>query len=249
MVICKSPEEIDIMKKSGRILAELLKRLGDFIKPGISTLDIDKFAEEFILKQGAKPSFKGLYGFPASTCISINEEVVHGIPCARKLAEGDIVSVDVGAEVQGFHGDTARTYPVGEISKDAMELIRITKESLYRGIEQAKIGHRIADISRGIQDYVESKRFSIVRTLSGHGIGRKLHEEPMIPNFVIQGEPGPVLAEGMTLAIEPMVNAGKPDVKTLQDNWTVVTCDNSLSAHFEHTIAVTRDGPMILTAL
>ncbi|NLJ60792.1 MAG: type I methionyl aminopeptidase [Firmicutes bacterium] len=249
MVICKSPEEIDIMKRSGAILAELLRELGRFMKPGITTLDIDKFAEEFIVGHGANPSFKGLYGFPASACVSVNEEVVHGIPGNRKLVEGDVVSIDVGAEVEGFHCDSAMTFPVGTVSGEALKLMRTTEESLYRGIEQARIGMRIADISRAIQSYVESQGFSIIRALSGHGVGRKLHEEPAIPNFVIRGEPGPVLADGMTLAIEPMVNAGGPDVKTLGDNWTVVTCDGSLSAHFEHTVAVTREGPVILTAL
>lgn len=249
LVICKSPEEIDIMKRSGAILAELLRELGRFIKPGITTLDIDKFAEEFIVGHGANPSFKGLYGFPASACVSVNEEVVHGIPGNRKLVEGDVVSIDVGAEVEGFHCDSAMTFPVGTVSGEALKLMRTTEESLYRGIEQARIGMRIADISRAIQSYAESQGFSIIRALSGHGVGRKLHEEPAIPNFVIRGEPGPVLADGMTLAIEPMVNAGGPDVKTLGDNWTVVTCDGSLSAHFEHTVAVTREGPVILTAL
>ncbi|HXL04764.1 MAG TPA: type I methionyl aminopeptidase [Bacillota bacterium] len=249
MVICKSPEEIDIMKKSGAILAELLDELRGFIKPGITTSDIDAFAEEFILSRGANPSFKGLYGFPASACVSVNEEVVHGIPGNRKLVEGDIVSIDVGAEVEGFHCDSAMTFPVGRVSSEAMKLIRTTEESLYRGIEQARIGMRIADISRAIQSYAESRGFSIIRALSGHGVGRKLHEEPAIPNFVIRGEPGPVLADGMTLAIEPMVNVGGPDVKTLNDNWTVVTCDGSLSAHFEHSVAVTCEGPVILTAL
>lgn len=249
LVICKSPEEIDIMKRSGAILAELLRELGRFIKPGITTLDIDKFAEEFIVGHGANPSFKGLYGFPSSACVSVNEEVVHGIPGNRKLVEGDVVSIDVGAEVEGFHCDSAMTFPVGTVSGEALKLMRTTEESLYRGIEQARIGMRIADISRAIQSYAESQGFSIIRALSGHGVGRKLHEEPAIPNFVIRGEPGPVLADGMTLAIEPMVNAGGPDVKTLGDNWTVVTCDGSLSAHFEHTVAVTREGPVILTAL
>ncbi len=249
LVICKSPEEIDIMKRSGAILAELLRELGRFMKPGITTLDIDKFAEEFIVGHGANPSFKGLYGFPSSACVSVNEEVVHGIPGNRKLVEGDVVSIDVGAEVEGFHCDSAMTFPVGTVSGEALKLMRTTEESLYRGIEQARIGMRIADISRAIQSYVESQGFSIIRALSGHGVGRKLHEEPAIPNFVIRGEPGPVLADGMTLAIEPMVNAGGPDVKTLGDNWTVVTCDGSLSAHFEHTVAVTREGPVILTAL
>jgi methionyl aminopeptidase len=249
LVICKSPEEIDIMKKSGRILAELFEELHGLVKPGITTADIDSFAEEFIISQGANPSFKGLYGFPASACVSVNNEVVHGIPGNKRLAEGDIVGIDLGAQVEGFHCDSARTFPVGRISKEAMDLIRTTEESLYKGIEQARIGKRIADISRAIQSYVESRGFSIVKALSGHGVGRNLHEEPMIPNFVIRGEPGPVLAEGMTLAIEPMVNAGEPGIKTLKDNWTIVTSDGSFSAHYEHTIAVTREGPVILTAL
>ncbi len=249
LVICKSPEEIDIMKRSGAILAELLQELRGFIRPGITTLDIDAFAEEFITSRGAYPSFKGLYGFPASACVSVNEEVVHGIPGERKLTEGDIVSIDVGAQVEGFHCDSAMTFPVGRVSNQAMALMTATEQSLYEGIEQARIGMRIADISRAIQSHAESKGFSIVKVLSGHGVGRKLHEEPAIPNFVIRGEPGPVLVEGVTLAIEPMVNLGGPDVKTLNDNWTVVTCDGSLSAHFEHTVAVTQEGPVVLTAL
>ena len=249
LVICKSPDEIGIMKRSGAILAELLQELRGFIRPGLTTLDIDVFVEDFIVSRGAHPSFKGLYGFPASACVSINEEVVHGIPGERKLAEGDIVSIDVGAQVEGFHCDSAMTFPVGRVSNQAMELIRVTEQSLYEGIEQARVGMRIADISRAIQRHVESNGLSIVKALSGHGVGRKLHEEPAIPNFVIRGEPGPVLVEGVTLAIEPMVNIGRPDVKTLKDNWTVVTCDGLLSAHFEHTVAVTHDGPVVLTAL
>lgn len=249
MVIRKTPAEIASMRKAGLVLAGLLKELADFIRPGITTGDIDRFAEDYIRARGAVPSFKGLYGFPASACISVNDEVVHGIPGSRRLREGDIVSVDVGAMVDGFHGDSAVTFPVGKVSADAVRLLRVTEESLYKGIEQALPGKRIVDISRAIQEHVESHGFSVVRALAGHGIGRSVHEEPRVPNFVVRGDPGPELRPGATLAIEPMVNAGSFDVVTLDDNWTVVTRDGSLSAHFEHTVAVTSDGPEILTAL
>ncbi|MGE5573433.1 MAG: type I methionyl aminopeptidase [Bacteroidota bacterium] len=249
MVICKSSAEVASMRKAGRVLAGLLEELAGFIRPGLTTGEIDTFVEKYIRGCGAAPSFKGLYGFPASACISVNDEVVHGIPGSRCLREGDIVSVDVGAMVDGFHGDSAVTLPVGDVSGEAVRLLRVTRESLYKGIEQARVGNRVVDISRAIQKHVESHGFSVVRALAGHGIGRSVHEEPRVPNFVMRHEPGPELKAGATLAIEPMVNAGGFDVVTLDDNWTVVTRDGSLSAHFEHTVAVTQDGPEILTAL
>ncbi|MCR4403425.1 MAG: type I methionyl aminopeptidase [Firmicutes bacterium] len=249
MVIRKTPVEIASMRKAGRVLARLLKELAGLIKPGLTTGEIDRFAEAYIRGCGAVPSFKGLYGFPASACVSVNDEVVHGIPGGRRLREGDIVSVDVGAMVDGLHGDCAATFAVGEVPDETVRLLRVTEESLYQGIQQACPGKRVVDISRAIQEHVEANGFSVVRALAGHGIGRSVHEEPRIPNFVVRNDPGPELRPGATLAIEPMVNAGSHDVLTLDDNWTVVTRDGSLSAHFEHTVAVTSDGPEILTAL
>jgi methionyl aminopeptidase len=205
-------------------------------------------AEEFITKHGAKPSFKGLYGFPSSLCISVNEQVIHGFPGAYVLKEGDIVSIDCGAFLDGFHGDAARTFPVGNISVDAQKLIDITKESFFQGISFAKKGNKLTDISYGIQSYVEAAGFSVVRDFVGHGIGRKVHEDPNVPNFGKSGR-GPKLLEGMVLAIEPMINAGTHKVKTLKDGWTVVTADSSLSAHYENTVAILSDGPEILTLI
>ena len=205
-------------------------------------------AEEFITKHGAKPSFKGLYGFPSSLCISVNEQVIHGFPGAYVLKEGDIVSIDCGAFLNGFHGDAARTFPVGNISVDAQKLIDITKESFFQGIKFAKEGNKLTDISYEIQSYVEAAGFSVVRDFVGHGIGRKVHEDPNVPNFGKSGR-GPKLLEGMVLAIEPMINAGTHKVKTLKDGWTVVTADSSLSAHYENTVAILSDGPEILTLI
>lgn len=205
-------------------------------------------AEEFITKHGAKPSFKGLYGFPSSLCISVNEQVIHGFPGAYVLKEGDIVSVDCGACINGFHGDAARTFPVGNISKEAQRLIDVTRDSFFKGIEYAKVGNRLSDISHEIQSYVEAAGFSVVRDFVGHGIGRNVHEDPNVPNFGKSGR-GPKLQEGMVLAIEPMVNAGTYKVTTLKDGWTVVTADNSLSAHYENTVAILSDGPEILTLI
>ncbi len=249
MVTCKNPEDLAKMRKAGRILAEVLAELHDFVRPGVTTGDVDRLAERRIRAAGASPSFKGLYGFPASACVSVNDEVVHGIPGRRVLVEGDIVSVDLGVMVDGFHSDGAMTYPVGKVSAEANRLMRVTEESLYLGIDQARVGNQIQDISRAIQRHVEGQGFSVVRELAGHGIGRRVHEEPRVPNFVVPGDPGPSLRAGVTLAIEPMVNAGDCEVFTLEDRWTVVTRDGSLSAHFEHTVAVTSDGPEILTRL
>ena len=248
MIIIKNDDEIALMKKAGRIVGETLLLLEKEVKPGITTADLDRIAEEFITKHGAKPSFKGLYGFPSSLCISVNEQVIHGFPGAYVLKEGDIVSVDCGAFYDGFHGDAARTFPVGNISVDAQKLIDITRESFFQGIKFAKEGNKLTDISYGIQSYVEAAGFSVVRDFVGHGIGRKVHEEPNVPNFGKSGR-GPKLVEGMVLAIEPMVNAGTHKVKTLKDGWTVVTADSSLSAHYENTVAILSDGPEILTLI
>ena len=248
MIIIKNHDEIALMKKAGRIVGETLLLLEKEVKPGVTTADLDRMAEEFITKHGAKPSFKGLYGFPSSLCISVNEQVIHGFPGAYVLKEGDIVSIDCGAFFNGFHGDAARTFPVGNISVDAQKLIDITRESFFEGIKFAKEGNKLTDISYGIQSYVEAAGFSVVRDFVGHGIGRKVHEDPNVPNFGKSGR-GPKLLEGMVLAIEPMVNAGTYKVKTLKDGWTVVTADSSLSAHYENTVAILSDGPEILTLI
>jgi methionyl aminopeptidase len=248
MIIIKSHNEIALMKKAGRIVGETLLLLEEEVKPGLTTADLDRMAEEFITKHGAKPSFKGLYGFPSTLCISVNEQVIHGFPGAYVLKEGDIVSIDCGAFFDGFHGDAARTFPVGNISVNAQKLIDITKESFFQGIKFAKEGNKLSDISYGIQSYVEAAGFSVVRDFVGHGIGRKVHEDPNVPNFGKSGR-GPKLLEGMVLAIEPMINAGTHKVKTLKDGWTVVTADSSLSAHYENTVAILSDGPEILTLI
>ena len=248
MIILKSNDEIALMKKAGKIVGETLLLLEKEVKPGVTTAELDMMAEEFITKHGAKPSFKGLYGFPSSLCISVNEQVIHGFPGAYVLKEGDIVSVDCGACINGFHGDAARTFPVGNIPKEAQRLIDVTRDSFFKGIEYAKVGNRLSDISHEIQSYVEAAGFSVVRDFVGHGIGRNVHEDPNVPNFGKSGR-GPKLVEGMVLAIEPMVNAGTYNVRTLKDRWTVVTADNSLSAHYENTVAILSDGPEILTLI
>lgn len=248
MIIIKNHDEIAIMKKAGRIVGETLLLLEEEVKTGMTTADLDRIAEEFITKHGAKPSFKGLYGFPSSLCISVNEQVIHGFPGEYVLKEGDIVSVDCGAFFDGFHGDAARTFPVGNISADAQKLIDITRESFFEGIKFAREGNKLTDISHEIQSYVEAAGFSVVRDFVGHGIGRKVHEDPNVPNFGKSGK-GPKLLEGMVLAIEPMVNAGTHKVKTLKNGWTVVTADSSLSAHYENTVAILSDGPEILTLI
>jgi methionyl aminopeptidase len=221
--------------------------LRERVKPGITTADLDRWAEEFIVREGARPAFKGYRGYPATLCTSVNEEVVHGIPSTRKrLREGDIIGVDVGAVVEGFHGDAAVTLPVGEISEEAARLIRVTDASLAAGLAQVKVGNRLSDVSHAIQTVAEGEGYSVVTDFVGHGIGRNLHEDPQVPNFGRPGE-GPRLKEGLVLAIEPMVNAGRSEVEVLADRWTVVTKDRKLSAHFEHTIALTADGPKVLT--
>ncbi|HJX68686.1 MAG TPA: type I methionyl aminopeptidase [Dehalococcoidia bacterium] len=244
MVIIKSDEEIAIMRKCGKILTAILDRLRAEVRPGIRTAQLDMIMAEESKKRGVKPSFKNYRGFPANLCVSVNDEIVHGIPGQRILEEGDIVSVDVGARLNGFHTDAAVTIGVGEISKEAEGLIAVTEGSLKSGIAQAISGAQVGDISSAIQRYVESQGFSVVREYTGHGVGRDLHEEPQIPNFVVGR--GPLLRKGMTLAIEPMVNAGDWHTRLAANQWTVLTADGSLSAHFEHTVAITDNEPEIL---
>lgn len=246
MIICKTDREVEIMREAGRIVALTHEELVKHIQPGITTKELDTIAEKVIRSYGATPSFKGYNGFTGSICASVNEELVHGIPGKRVLKEGDIISIDIGANYNGYHGDSAWTYPVGKISEDDEKLLQVTRDSLFKGLEEAKPGARLSNISHAIQSYVEPFGFSIVREYVGHGIGQNLHEDPQIPNYGPQGK-GPRLKPGMTLAIEPMVNAGKRYVKTLADNWTVVTTDGRNCAHFEHTIVVTESGYEILT--
>jgi methionyl aminopeptidase len=238
--------EIEKIRRSASIVAEALDLAGEMLRPGVKTRDVDTAIEELIRSRQAVPSFKGYYGYPASTCISINDQVVHGIPGEREVTEGDIVSIDVGAYLDGYHGDGARTYPIGKISESAERLMRITWECLERAIDQARPGNRVGDISAAIQQHAEGNGFGVVRQLVGHGIGRALHEEPQVPNFGHPGK-GPKLRAGMVLAIEPMVNEGTFEVYTLEDEWTVVTKDHKKSAHYEHTVAITDAGPVVLT--
>ncbi len=248
MIICKTEHEIDLMRRAGRIVAETHQLLAEQVKPGITTRELDQLAEEYIRKQNALPSFKGYGGFPASICTSVNEELVHGIPGDRLLKEGDIISIDIGAEYQGYHGDSAWTYGVGEISEDAKNLLQATEESLYKGLAEAMPDARLSNISHAIEQHINQYEYSIVREYVGHGIGAKLHEDPHIPNY---GPPdrGPRLKTGMALAIEPMIILGERFVRVLADGWTVVSVDNSLCAHFEHTIVITKDGHEIMTKL
>ena len=246
MIICKTPREIEIMREAGRIVALTHQELKKHIVPGITTKELDKIAEAFIRKHDASPSFKGYNGFTGSICASVNEELVHGIPGNRVLNNGDIISIDIGAEYNGYHGDSAWTYAVGSIDEETQRLLDVTEESLYKGLNEAKPGDRLSNISHAIQTYVEANGFSVVREYVGHGIGQDLHEDPQIPHY---GPPnkGPRLKPGMVLAVEPMVNAGSRYVKTLADDWTVVTVDGRMCAHFEHTIAITETGFEILT--
>jgi methionyl aminopeptidase len=246
LIILKSQDEIKKMAAAGRIVAEVLEEIRNMVAPDVTTLELDKFVESYIKSKGATPAFKGYRGFPASICTSVNEQVVHGIPSSERLRKGDIVSLDTGVYYKGFYGDAALTLTVGEVSNAAEKLLSVTEKSLYLGIEKAVAGNRLFDISSAIQNQAESEGFSVVRSFVGHGIGRELHEDPQIPNFGRQGD-GPMLKEGMTLAIEPMVNAGTWDVEILDDGWTAVTKDKKLSAHFEHTVAITSNGPVILT--
>ena len=244
----KLPDEIEKARASNRIVAEVLSKLREKIKPGVRTKDLDKLAEEIAEKRGAKPAFKGYHGYPCSLCVSINEVVVHGMPSDRLLMEGDIVGLDFGVCYQGFFGDATVTLPVGKVTQKASRLMQVTEQSLYAGIAQAKDGNRLGDISAAVQDMVEDAGYSVVRDFVGHGIGKNLHEDPQIPNFGKKGR-GIELKRGMILAIEPMVNEGKYKVEVLPDGWTVITKDGSLSAHFEHSVAITDNGPEILSKL
>jgi len=247
MIVLKTGRELKIMREACRISAGALQVAGKAVEPGVSTAEIDKLAEDYIRSQGGEPNFKNYEGYPATACISINNEVIHGIPSkARKLKAGDIVSIDLGAKFDGYHGDNAATFACGDVSAEAKRLMDTTRESLYEGINAAVSGGRIGDIGHAIQSYVEARGYSVVRKFIGHGIGTQLHEAPEVPNFGTAGR-GIRLMPGMTLAIEPMINAGKSDVKILPDGWTVLTCDGSLSAHFEHTVVITPEGPKIMT--
>jgi len=246
VIVCKSPREIDRMAVANALVARVLGELAATIAPGATTRELDALAERLVREAGAEPAFKGYRGYPATLCASVNEQVVHGIPSDRRLVDGDIVSLDMGVKLDGFYGDSAITVPVGEIGSDARRLLHVTQVALERGIAQVRVGGRISDIGHAIQAHVESEGFSVVREFVGHGIGASLHEEPQIANY---GEPGrgPRMVEGMVFAIEPMVNMGRPAVKVLSDGWTAVTKDGSLSAHFEHTVAVTGAGARVLT--
>ena len=249
MIVLKTGRELNIMKEACRISAGALQTAGKAVEPGVTTAEIDRLAEEYIRSQGGEPNFKNYEGYPATACISINNEVIHGIPSSkRKLRAGDIVSIDLGAKFDGYHGDNAATFACGDISPEAKRLMDATRESLYEGIKAARAGGRIGDISHAVQAYVEARGYSVVRQFVGHGVGTHLHEAPEVPNFGTPGR-GIRLLPGMTLAIEPMVNAGGADVKVLPDGWTVLTKDGSLSAHFEHTVVITADGPKIMTLI
>jgi methionyl aminopeptidase len=247
-IVCKSTREIEKMRRSGRIVREVLDHLRGMVAPGVSTMDLERAAEQKMKELGAKPAFKGYYEYPCVLCTSINEEIVHGIPSEKRvLKAGDIVSIDCGVVLDGYYGDAAITVPVdGSLAPELSKLLEVTEASLYKGIEQARIGNAVGDVGAAVQEYVEANGFSVVREFVGHGIGTKLHEEPQVPNFGTRGH-GPRLREGVVIAIEPMVNSGKPGTRVLDDKWTAVTADGSYSAHFEHCVAVTKDGPVILT--
>ena len=248
MIVCRSQSEIDKLRRVNQLVARILAELRQIVVSGVTTADIDALAEKRVREAGAEPAFKGYHGYPATVCASVNEQVVHGIPSGRALVDGDIVSIDMGAKLDGFFGDCAVTVPVGSVSRETAELLRVTEEALFRGIERVRPGARVSDIGAAVQQHVEAHGFSVVREFVGHGIGTSLHEDPQVANYGPAGH-GPRLSEGMVLAIEPMVNAGKPAVKVLSDGWTAVTKDRSLSAHFEHTVVVTREGTEILTLL
>ena len=247
-IVCKSQSEIDKMRRSGRIVRQILDDLRSMVAPGVTTMDLEKAAERKIKESGAKPAFKGYYDYPCVLCTSVNEEIVHGIPSAKRVLEaGDIVSIDCGVVLDGYFGDAAITVAVGDsVSPERQKLLEVTEASLYKAIEQVKVGNTVGDIGGAVQEYVEANGFSVVREFVGHGIGTKLHEEPQVPNFRSRGA-DTRLREGMVLAIEPMVNTGRPEARVLDDKWTAVTMDGSFSAHFEHCVAVTKNGPMILT--
>lgn len=247
MIVQKTERELALMREACRISANALKAAGDAVRPGVSTWEIDRIAYDYIVSKGARPNFLGCYGFPATACISVNSEVIHGIPSKKRiLKNGDIVSIDLGAEIHGYNGDNAATFAVGDISPEAQRLIDTTREALYQGIKRAVAGGRIGDISSEVQRCAESNGYSVVEQFVGHGIGTSLHEAPEVPNFGAPGK-GVRLFEGMTIAIEPMINMGTHRVRSLNDGWTIVTADGALSAHFEHTVAITKDGPWIMT--
>jgi len=249
MIVLKDCREIRLMRESGKIAAGAIERAGQVIRPGVTTYAVDKAIREFIESHGAKPNFLGLYGFPGSACISVNEQLIHGIPSKQKvIEEGDIVSIDTGALYKGFHSDTAYTFAAGAISESTKRLLETTQECLRRGIKAATVGNRIVDIGRAVEEYATTQGYSVVREYEGHGVGKNLHEEPSVPNYVTR-QAGPRLCQGMTIAIEPMINEGSAEVKVLDDDWTVITADGKLCAHFEHTVALTNDGPLILTEL
>ncbi|MBP2655354.1 MAG: methionine aminopeptidase, type [Firmicutes bacterium] len=248
MIILKSERELSYMRDAGRVVAKTLVEVRKAVKPGVSTQELDELAEEYIKRSGAIPAFKGYHGFPGNICASVNEEVVHGIPGLRKLKSGDNVSIDIGTVINGYNGDAAITVPVDKIDAEVQKLLDVTEKSLYKGIAQANVGNRLSDISHAVQSFAESYGYGVVRDFVGHGIGRSMHEDPQVPNYGSPGR-GPRLKSGMTLAIEPMINMGTHEVKTLDDGWTVVTVDKKQSAHFEHTIVITPDGPEILTKL
>jgi methionyl aminopeptidase len=247
-IVCKSQAEIEKMRQSGRIVRQVLDELKEMVAPGVTTMDLEKAAERKIRELGAKPAFKGYHDYPCVLCTSVNDEIVHGIPSAKRVLEsGDIVSIDCGVVRDGYYGDAAITVAVGDaLSSERRKLLAVTEASLYKAIEQTKIGNTVGDIGAAVEDYVAANGFSVVREFVGHGIGTRLHEEPQVPNFRSRG-PDTRLREGMVLAIEPMVNSGRPEARVLEDNWTAVTADGSSSAHFEHCVAVTRNGPLILT--
>ena len=248
MIVCKGRDQLKKMRQANLIVARVLEHLGQLIKPGVTTADLDLVAEDMIREAGGVPAFKGYQGFPASVCASVNEQIVHGIPNGRPLKTGDIISLDVGVKWKGFYGDSAQTFPVGKISAELHKLLKVTEESLFKGIEQMVLGNRVSDISASVQKHVEKNGFSVVKEFVGHGIGQHLHEDPQIPNFGRSGH-GPRLREGMVFAIEPMVNSKGPGAKILKDRWTAVTIDGGYSAHFEHSVALTKDGPWILSQL
>jgi methionyl aminopeptidase len=248
MIICKSPAEIEKLRRSGLLVRQLLEELRERVRPETSTWELEQYVESRLAELKVVPAFKGYRGYPCCLCASVNEEIIHGIPSERRLKDGDIVSLDLGVLVDGYYGDAAVTVPVGRISEKAAKLLRVTAEALELGVQKARLGNRLGDISAAVQEHVERNGFSVVREFVGHGIGRELHEEPQIPNFGQAGY-GPILKEGMVLAIEPMVNAGGRELRIREDRWTAVTADGQYSAHFEHMVAVTRDGPDILTRL
>ncbi len=253
MILLKTAEEIALMRRANQIVAEILEAVAEAVRPGITTEELDRMAEELIYKKGAKPAFKGYAPrgvvFPKCLCVSINDEIVHGIPSGRKLKPGDIVGLDFGVVYHGFYGDSARTVAVQKVPDRTERLLKVTRQALYAGIEQARPGNRLGDISRAVQSVAESAGYSVVEDFAGHGIGRSLHEDPQVPNYFRKGMPNPRLQEGMVLAIEPMVNEGGAGVRMLDDGWTAVTADGTLSAHFEHSVAITGNGPQILSEL